>query len=270
MIISRKIIPIFIFSVYEPDTEILYHYLSNKILPTNRLDFIGYGEDEKSMVEFISTVFSKTKDNLLIIDLPIYKTIFVETYNRFFSIFKQIINDNRSSIHVNYGFQKKWVLNGLINFPEVLKSKNFLMQKNSPYKNKPAVIAASGPSITDEKETLKYIKENGLAYIFSIGSAIDFFVENDFYPDFSTVYDPTNLIVLDFKKVIDKNIKDIPLIFGSSCGYELIKKYPGPKYHMIINQDTSSRYFLHAEGKQHSGRTHGCADNCRYHSAIAV
>jgi len=239
------------FSIYEPSEEIFYIYSSNKIIPTNKLFEIGIGNEKSNIEKFILKMIAKIRHGLLIIEIPSYKNIFKDFYDNFMSVFKQIINDKRSTMFVNYGYQKKWIINSLVNFPKVLNSKNILMAKDKDiFKNKPAILAAAGPSINDEKENLRKIIDEDKAYVFSIGSTIDFFLNHGMKPDVSTVYDPTNLILLDFKKVLEENINDIPLIFGSSCGYELVEHYPGPLLHMIISQDTTSRFFLNSVEKE--------------------
>ena len=51
-------------------------------------------------------------------------------------------------------------------------------------------ISSSGPSLEDI-ENIRYIKEHGLAYIFSVGSAISVLINNNIYPDAACTYDPT-------------------------------------------------------------------------------
>ena len=121
------------------------------------------------------------------------------------------------------------------------------MEKKGQFKGKPAMLVAAGPSLNEEIENIRYIKENGLAYIFSVGSAINTLIYHNIYPDAACTYDPTVNNQKVFAKVKEKNIKDIPMIFGSSVGYETLIDYPGKKYHMITSQDTVSNYYLKTE-----------------------
>mgnify|MGYP001187642567 CR=1 FL=1 len=63
-------------------------------------------------------------------------------------------------------------------------------------------------------------------------------------PDAVCTYDPGQKNQLVFEKMIEKGINDIPMIFGSSVGYETLQKYDGPKVHFITSQDKTSMYFL--------------------------
>ncbi len=44
--------------------------------------------------------------------------------------------------------------------------------------------------------------------------------------------------------MVEKEIDDVPLIFGSSLGSKILDYYPGKKIHMLTNQDTVGAYFL--------------------------
>ncbi len=69
-------------------------------------------------------------------------------------------------------------------------------------------------------------------------------IYHDIYPDAATTYDPGKFNHNVFTKIKEEGIADIPMIFGSSVGYETIMNYPGNKYHMITSQDTVSAYYL--------------------------
>ena len=103
---------------------------------------------------------------------------------------------------------------------------------------------AAGPSLNEEIENIRYIKDNNLAYVFSVGSAINTLIHNDIFPHAACTYDPHVFNQNVFKKTKELGIKDVPMIFGSTVGYETLIDYPGEKYHMITSQDSVSNYFL--------------------------
>ncbi|MFG0216190.1 motility associated factor glycosyltransferase family protein, partial [Brevibacillus porteri] len=106
------------------------------------------------------------------------------------------------------------------------------------FRDKPAIIVAAGPSLNDEYENLRKIKEEGLAYIFSVGSAINALISNGIYPDAAFSYDGSVMNAKVFEKIIDSNITDVPLIFGSTIGYETVEKYPGKLIHFFVRHDS--------------------------------
>ena len=229
--------------IYEPIPEILYAFLSNvnlKKLNLNRLAGISTNLSGNSIDKFID----RNREKIKIIELPSHKQNFPNENKEFNDVMLSIIKGKRSSIATNYSFQKRWIINSMKNLKEVLSTPNIIIEKNGEFKGKTAILVAAGPSLNDEIENLRYIKNNGLAYIFSVGSAINTLVYNNIYPDAACTYDPGSFNQNVFKTIKDKNIKDIPMIFGSSVGYETIENYPGSKYHMITSQDTVASYFL--------------------------
>lgn len=237
--------------IYEPIPELMYGLLTNvnlRNLQRNRL--MGLNVGLEGMVQSISRFVDLNRDNLKIIELPSHKQNFPDEYSQFNGIFLDTIKGKRSSLATNYSFQKRWIMNSMKNFGEILSTPNIIIEKKDVFKNKPAILVAAGPSLNDEIENLKYIKENGLAYIFSVGSAINTLIHHDIYPDAATTYDPTikNQIVFEMTK--EKGIKEIPMIFGSSVGYETLENYLGNKCHMITSQDTVSGYYLKDGGNK--------------------
>lgn len=233
--------------IYEPIPPLLYTYLSNKSikdLPYKNLKNIVIDNCTDETINFLNNIVDKKKGEVLLIELPIHKKIFSKEYSDFINLFKTILKNKRGTLHTNYAFQKRWIINSMKNFGEVLSTPNILIEKKGEFKDKPAILVAAGPSLNDEIENLRYIKDKGLAYIFSVGSAINTLIHNDIYPNAACTYDPTVNNQKVFEKIKEKEIKEIPMIFGSSVGYETLYDYLGSKYHMITSQDTVSKYYL--------------------------
>lgn len=131
------------------------------------------------------------------------------------------------------------------NFPYLLKTPNILTDfDKSLFENKPAILVAAGPSLNEEFDNLKKIKKDRSAYIFSVGSAINALIEHDIYPDAAFTYDPTEKNQFVFQKIKEKGIMDIPIIFGSSVGFETLEDYPGKMAHFITSQDNISAHTI--------------------------
>ncbi|MFJ8257654.1 motility associated factor glycosyltransferase family protein [Peribacillus asahii] len=235
------------FSIYEPNIEVLYQFLSyqniSKQLGRN-LKGIFTGTEENDIrhsVQHIHQANSKT----FIYTLPVYKKVYEEQEVIVMQAMKDVLKGKQSYFATNVSFQKRWTINSIKNFSTVLKTPNILYDVDTAFfQGKPAIIVAAGPSLSSEFENLKYIKENGLAYIFSVGSAINALIEYGIYPDAACTYDPTELNQFVIQKIKDQNISEIPLIFGSSVGFETLSDYPGKMLHMITSQDTISPRLL--------------------------
>lgn len=230
--------------IYEPIPELLYSFLSNvnlKKLQPNRLMGINTNFTGDQLEKFVD----RNRKKIKVVELPSHVQHFPEEFKEFNQSLIKLVKGKRNSIATNYSFQKRWVVNSIKNFNEVMKTQNILIEKRNAFKGKAAILVAAGPSLNDEIDNLREIQENGLAYIFSVGSSINTLIHHGIYPDAVCTYDPTihnNQKV--FKLIKEEGIKNIPLIFGSSVGYEVIRDYPGEKYHMITSQDTVASYFL--------------------------
>jgi len=235
------------FAIYEPVPEVFYQFLCHTDLRQFPLHLVksiylesGHDDPEK----FCSYLVKRIKKSILIIDYPVYRGIFPQKHEAFFSHFTRHLNERRIMLSPYVSFQKRWTINTLKNFTHILNSPNILLEKKGCFIRKPAILVSSGPSLAEELENLKTIKQNGLAYIFSVGTALNALLKHGIYPDAACTYDPSEENQIVCKEVTEKSIKSIPLIFGSTVGYETLEKYPGPKLHMLISQDTLASFYL--------------------------
>jgi len=236
------------YSIYEPDEEVLLTYLGNaklNELPLNNLMGIFTGIDEETFMGELKALLQSSNGVLKIITLPVYEKIYSEQIESIMKALVESMKIKKSTLVTNVSFQKRWTINSIKNFPKVLETPNILhdIDKNA-FKGKPGIIVAAGPSLNEEFENLRYIKKNGLAYIFSVGSAINALIEHGIYPDAACTYDPQGHNYKVIQKIKENGISEIPLIFGSSVGYETLKDYPGKMLHMLINQDTIAPYYI--------------------------
>jgi hypothetical protein len=233
--------------IYEPIPELLLKYLSYKPikkLSSHKLKDIVLVNDENSIRKFISQFIDKSSKDIIHVCLNSHINLFQDEYKRFLDLFKEIIVEKRNSLGIELNFQKRWIINSMKNFGDILSTPNILLEKKGQLKRKPALLVAAGPSLNEEIENIRYIKKNGLAYIFSVGSAIRTLLHHNIYPDAVCTYDPKPTNHWIYKVIKDREIEEIAMIFGSSVGYETLTGYPGDKHHMITSQDTVSNYYL--------------------------
>lgn len=235
------------FSLYEPSVNVFQHFLDNislKRLQLNNIETLQCEFAPNSPDIFLSTILNKIDKKIVIMDLPVYENVFKQQHNDFFSKFNKYVKATRGNLYTDYTFQKRWIINSMKNLKNVLSTPNIVSEKRGEFKGKTAIIAAAGPSLDDEIENLRHIKDNGLAYIFSVGSAINTLIYNNIYPHAVCTIDPGAFNQNVFKTIKEKGIFEIPMIFGSSVGYETLDNYPGNKYHMITSKDSIALYYL--------------------------
>ncbi len=229
-------------SIYEPNEEILHAFLSNRSLNKlliQQLQSIFTGTEEELLTGEIQKLLAASNNILSLVTLPKYEKMYGEQIHLLLQKVLDSVKDRHSIVATNAAFQKRWTINSIKNFPTVLKTPNILHDiDRSNFVGKPALIVAAGPSLNEEFENIRYIKENRLAYIFSVGSAINALIEQEIYPDAACTYDPQEINYRVIQRIKDDQITEIPLIFGTSVGFETLVDYPGRMLHMLISQDT--------------------------------
>ncbi|RNB53849.1 DUF115 domain-containing protein [Brevibacillus gelatini] len=230
------------FSIYEPNISIFRKFLAcfdlNKWQPNKKLLHVmteNGSEDLRVNLRKFTHFLDKEVKTVI---LSSYDRIYREQTQKFVEEFRESIYENKEIIATRLIFSKREAVNGFKNLPYMLKSPNILHGHKGIFKNKPAIIVAAGPSLNDEYENLKKIKKEGLAYIFSVGSAVNSLISNGIYPDAAFSYDGSVMNAKVFEKIVEENITDIPLIFGSTIGYETVENYPGKLISFFVKNDS--------------------------------
>ncbi|OZI12703.1 hypothetical protein CEW92_04910 [Bacillaceae bacterium SAS-127] len=236
------------YSIYEPNVEVLVQLLSHQNLNdlcSDQLQKLFTTTKQEQLRSEIQQLYQLAGSNIYVYTLPVYEKLYAEELKTVMETIKELLKNKSINLVTTASYQIRWTLNSIKNFPFVFDTPNILHNMDKGvFADRPAIIVAAGPSLSEEFENLKYIKENGLAYIFSVGSAINALIEHEIYPDAACTYDPTEKNQIVFEKLKAKNIDFIPLIFGSSVGFETLQNYPGPLLHMITSQDTVSPQLL--------------------------
>lgn len=218
---------------YEPNVEIFSFYM--KYADLEILDKVFVGSFEKNYPLFVEIVFRK---KVLIISYPVYENEFKEELKLFKEKQLEILKAQKNELAIIAQFEKRWVLNALYNYPEIARTPSVLHPVFCTYfKDKPIIIVSAGPSLDDEIENLRKIKEEGRAYIFTVGSSLNALLSHGITPDAACSYDPAEENMDIYRTVIIHNNKEIPLLFSSTFTTEIVKSYPGKKAHFILSQD---------------------------------
>ncbi len=228
--------------IIEPQHNVFKAIVSRKGLEntvTDRLKATIFLDSTDNVDELIERNIGSSISPMFII-LPSYEKSFQDQYKKFYSDYGHYMQDYSLKSRTRKAFQKIWTKNVMQNFSEIISTTDIFNLERSAFRNKPAIIVSAGPSLDYEIENLKIIKKNGLAYIFSAGSAISTLVENNVFPDAAWSIDPGETNFEVFKKVKDNSIIDIPLVFATTVGYNTAQMYQGSKLHFITNKDTIS------------------------------
>lgn len=239
--------------IYESKAEILATYLSNKIINESvnkSLENIYVPELNDNIADNLTELFEGIDRKVLIIVLPSIENAFAEDYKDFYRKYGRYFDSSNISKKTRQMFEKTWLTNVIYNFSATVESPNILFEGKKYFEGKPAVLVSAGPSLDEEIENLKYIKNNKLAYIFTAGSSINTLVENNIIPDAVISIDPSEHNHLVLKKLVDSGEIKAPLIFGTTIGYSTLNSYAGPKLHFITNVDNIAPFYLKYQGNK--------------------
>lgn len=229
-----------IISIYEPIVEVYEEFQKNaaKIgVSINDITNQYVEHSEGDLVEHLGNFSINFAQRVFLLQLPIYEKIAKDEYAYFAELYRRFLKDKYSNTRVEARFKDRWAINALINVKSTFETPNILEQKNNIFKGKPVLLVSAGPSLSDEIENIRYIKKNGLAFIFAVGSANRALIANDIHPDAVLSYDPQSHNHMVFQELREKAIKDIPLLYGTTVGYETVRTFPGPLAHFVVEKD---------------------------------
>jgi hypothetical protein len=235
------------YSLFEPAPNVFKHFLESNRLDTldlSRLKNVYIDTEQDDAKDFLINITGNIQERIMLIALPSYERIFEQKYKKFTEDFKAAVTAKYESNYIDNKFSARWTLNSLLNLPVTLTSPNILSGFESVFKDKPLIIVSAGPSLEEEYENLRAVKEQRTAFIFAVGSANKALIANGIIPDAVCTYDPQDINYAVFTKMLEENVIDVPMIYGTSVGFETLKHYPGPKLHMITSQDTVTPYYM--------------------------
>lgn len=238
-------------SVYEPFQEVYegFQSFSKKLnIPLHYLENIIV-EQPGNILAQLSGLSSSAHQRILLIILPAYEKVAEQNLKQFKKALKDTLQSKTSNTYTEMKFAKRWTLNALMNAKVISETTDILSLKKNPFEGKPVILASAGPSLHEEMDNLRLIKEKGLAYIFAVGSANKALITQGILPDAVLTYDPQAHNQEVFKQLIEQKIDKIPMIFGSTVGYETLQAYKGPKFYFLTSQDTVNPYFLEKKSK---------------------
>ncbi|GAM09657.1 hypothetical protein OR1_01937 [Geobacter sp. OR-1] len=233
-------------TLFEPNKQVFYRFLSRfkmDTIPRRYLKGIYVADKTEDLEGFAVDFMNRFNDSYLFVTLPAYERAFSEEFSRFKSYFTdsiRLIRANRATILT---FEKRWTINSMMNFIPTLTDTDVFTLDGAKFARKPAILVAAGPSLEDELESLRKIRDEGTAYIFTVGSAIKALVNAGIKPHAAVSMDPDVVTQYTFAEIVEKGITDIPFIYGTSVGFEAVRDYPGPKLYMTMDRDTISPYF---------------------------
>lgn len=237
-------------SIYEPSAEAFYLFICNVSLKSFPIDHIkhlfieGIFEEEYLLKYsfFVNIHFKST-----LVTLPSYARIFETQFEEFCKEFHTAIVDTGINFRTRYLFEKKWMTNYIHNLPSLFETPNIRYIDTNVFEGKPILIVSAGPSLIEEMERIRFIKNHKLAYIFSVGSAIKALLAHNIYPDAICAIDGNEANYALYNDLLKDDHHKVSLIYGTSLFHKVVNEYKNPRIGMIISKDSVSNYYLKVE-----------------------
>lgn len=235
------------FSIYEPNPLVFLRLLSSRRLSDEFVDslkriYINGFVDDKQLALFI--FFQQMDYRIKKVILSSYERINSEEYLEFCNRLKASIVDKRFNVGTKYMLQKRWLYNSMDNFPYTVKSVNIANMSEKVFKGKPSILVSSGPSLDEEIDNLRKIKNEGLAYIFTAGSAVYKLIKHGVLPDAICAIDgsPSNYDI--YRTLFENPENNVPLIFADMFYNEVVSSYNAKLFNVILEDDSLAAYYL--------------------------
>lgn len=234
------------YSIYEPSAKALLAFMSEVSLENLNIHFLRnlfVGFEPKQTYQELQSFIHQTSTSITILSLPSYQKLFQPLHKHVLKAVEHIVRYKNQKMHINRHYEKKWVKNSMDNFIHTIYSRS-IFDFRAHFQDKPVVLAAAGPSLEDEIEHIRTIKDRGSAYIFTVGSAINTFIEHQLVPDAAFTYDPSSTQYTVFSRALQENKVPFPLVFGTTVGQNTLQQFPWTKIRIPISQDPVTAFYF--------------------------
>lgn len=228
------------FVVYEPN-ELSFQYAMKQydltpILEWSRLLWLSVGEKQLNLM--FSRLSTHIQEELAFVPLRYYLENEIEelqqTREKFMNHYAAFVTNHNTREH----FKKLWFENTLYNISEFSKYPEIYDLENR-FSGETAVIVASGPSLQEDLERLKKIKNH--AIVIASGSSIQFFQKNQIKPHLVTLLDGNEINDQIFSSEI---ASQTPLMVATRGYQGVVNKREKRVVYSLLNHDSVTPYVL--------------------------
>nr|WP_154894887.1 6-hydroxymethylpterin diphosphokinase MptE-like protein [Paenibacillus xylanexedens] len=229
-----------LFVVYEPNESsfkyTMEHYDMTPILEWPRLLWLSVGENELNLL--FSKLSTHIQEELAFVPLRHYLEHDIkelrQVREKFMKHYVTFVTNNNTREH----FKKLWFENTLYNISEFSKYPEIFDLRNC-FENETAVIVASGPSLQEDVEWVKKIKNH--AIVIASGSSIQFFEKHQFKPHLVTLLDGNEINAQVFSSKI---ASQTPLMVANRGYQGVVNNKEKHVVYSFLNNDSITEYIL--------------------------
>lgn len=226
--------------VVEPDDEIFKIALENKdmklLFEDSNLYFIQDNHYE-NIINFFQKVIEDDKNiNIKFVIIPSYEAIYKKLINKVYEYIKIVINLFKVNIATNLFNHRQWYQNGICSLKYLNETCPITALKGC-FKGVPAVIVSAGPSLNENIEFIKKVKEK--AIIAAVGSGITIMDKSGIKVDIAGALDGSKL---EENLLNDVNInRNVTFFYSSILYYTILSKMGNSKF--LMNTTYFDEYY---------------------------
>lgn len=248
----RKKNPNIRYFVVEPDSEIFKLAMQNKsmkfLFENSNLYFIQDNRYE-NIANFFQNVIKNDKNiNIKFVTISSYESMYKKLIDKVYKYIKIVINVFKVNIATNLFNHRQWYQNGICNLKYLKKTCPVSALKES-FKGVPAIIISAGPSLNENIEFIKKVKDK--AVVAAVGTGITIMEKNKIKVNIAGALDGSKL-EKNLLNDVDIN-RDAALFYSSVLYYTIASKMGNSKFLMnttyfdeyygnILNWDKSTIY----------------------------
>lgn len=179
-----------------------------------------------------------------------YVNILMRDYSKLINIATDTINQIRCNVGTVMGNGKAIAQNDIKNLPYIIRHRGVAEYKDI-FKDKPAVLVSTGPSLRKNIHLLKKIQDKCI--IICVAQAIRILLAYDIRPDFACTVDYGKVNMEHFKGLMNCGI---PLIILNRAYAGILKEWSGPKIistSVVMEKEETIAGFISKKGSLEQG-----------------
>jgi len=229
--------------LYEPEPDLLFAALETvdlrSILGHRQIAMFAVGADELILSEMLMAMFRSLKGRFSSVIVPPYRKLLPDLERRLADIVRERSINYRVDLNTRVRHQADWIENLTVNLERTLRTPSFYPLKDV-CRGWPAIVAGSGPSLGEEIEYLRLLKNH--AFIIAAGTAVKGLLHHGIEPHLIVSMDPGEPNFWVFK---DLEVGQIPFLYITTIKHKVIRDDRAPYLmHGYLDVDVISRYIL--------------------------
>jgi len=227
---------IYIYAI-EPYEELKLNEKTLEVIKENNIDFEYYQQFKLNSNKFRMILTKYIGLDFEIIIHPNYEYTDLNYIKEIIKELKEITKIIQINLNTELLFAKAWIIEPLLNLEYTL-GLTAINELKDKFQGEKAILVASGPSLKDNIDIVKKMKE--YSYVFAAGSAMNGLLFNGIIPDFVTVFDSSQV---NYDVHFRNSKYNGPLIIGSIVNSDIVKNHQGEASLIIEEIDNITGQF---------------------------